>query len=201
MKWRNQNKATVNRNNKTLDSYIQGFSVDENGEPHRLSSTTAKIKVPPSSGLEPIMKPKDSPFLYPEYPGFREYQFSIAIRCVTENTFVCLPTGLGKTHIASVMMLNFHVWFPEGLIFFLAPTKPLVDQQSMSLSNYSQYVSPSCVLSLTGSVNAAKRKQAYEKKKIFFCTPQTLENDLNENRVDAKKIVLLIFGNLSSYSR
>lgn len=91
-------------------------------------------------------------------------------------------------------MLNFHRWFPEGLIFFLAPTKPLVDQQSMSLSNFTQFAPKSCIFSLTGSVQAPKRVKAYELKRILFCTPQTLENDLMKGRLDPKRIVLLIIG-------
>jgi ERCC4-related helicase len=43
---------------------------------------------------------------------------------------VTLPTGLGKTFIASSVMFNFYRWFKDGLIFFVAPTKPLVNQQS-----------------------------------------------------------------------
>ncbi len=29
------------------------------------------------------------------------------------NTLVCLPTGLGKTLIAAVVMYNFSRWFPQ----------------------------------------------------------------------------------------
>jgi ERCC4-related helicase len=29
------------------------------------------------------------------------------------NTLVALPTGLGKTFVAAVVMLNFYRWFPE----------------------------------------------------------------------------------------
>jgi ERCC4-related helicase len=39
---------------------------------------------------------------------------------------VTLPTGLGKTFIASTVMYNFYRWFENGIIFFVAPTKPLV---------------------------------------------------------------------------
>jgi ERCC4-related helicase len=42
---------------------------------------------------------------------------------------VTLPTGLGKTFIAAIVMLNFYRWFPTGKIVFCAPTKPLVTQQ------------------------------------------------------------------------
>jgi Fanconi anemia group M protein len=30
------------------------------------------------------------------------------------NTLIALPTGLGKTFIAAVVMYNYFQWFPEG---------------------------------------------------------------------------------------
>lgn len=51
------------------------------------------------------------------------------------NTFICLPTGLGKTLIATNVILNYYLWFEQGLIFFLAPNKPLVNQQVESLKS------------------------------------------------------------------
>jgi ERCC4-related helicase len=70
-------------------------------------------------------------WIYPtsgKYP-IRPYQLAISERAVFENTLVCLPTGLGKTLIASVVMYNFYRWYPDGLVIFMAPTKPLVEQQ------------------------------------------------------------------------
>ena len=46
-----------------------------------------------------------------------------------DNTLVTLPTGLGKTFIAAVVMYNYFRWFPLSKIVFMAPTKPLVQQQ------------------------------------------------------------------------
>lgn len=40
-----------------------------------------------------------------------------------------LPTGLGKTFIAAVVMYNFFRWYPQGKVIFMAPTRPLVKQQ------------------------------------------------------------------------
>jgi len=42
---------------------------------------------------------------------------------------VSLPTGLGKTLIAAVVMYNYYRWFPTGKVIFMAPTLPLVTQQ------------------------------------------------------------------------
>lgn len=38
----------------------------------------------------------------------REYQYRMARTALLANTLVCLPTGLGKTLIAAVVMFNFH---------------------------------------------------------------------------------------------
>ena len=72
---------------------------------------------------------KGETWQYPIDFPLRDYQFSIVRRCLFTNTLVCLPTGLGKTFIAAVVMLNFYRWYPDGKIVFMAPTKPLVNQQ------------------------------------------------------------------------
>ena len=68
-------------------------------------------------------------WIYPTNYPVRDYQFTIVERALMENTLVCLPTGLGKTFIAAVVMYNFYRWYPKGKIIFMAPTKPLVNQQ------------------------------------------------------------------------
>lgn len=40
----------------------------------------------------------------------------------------------------------------------------------------------------------SKRKDIYERKQIFFCTPQLFESDMKANRLDSRKIVLVIIG-------
>ena len=56
-------------------------------------------------------------------------RFRIVESCLYDNTLVTLPTGLGKTFIAAVVMYNYFRWFPLSKIVFMAPTKPLVQQQ------------------------------------------------------------------------
>lgn len=92
---------------------------------------------------------------------------------------MALPTGLGKTFIAGVVMLNcaylrffpilivtlkpfggavFH-WFPDGKVIFLAPTKPLVAQQ-IDASHKSCGIPGSHAAELTGETSRAKRLNA-----------------------------------------
>lgn len=68
-------------------------------------------------------------WIYPTNYPIRNYQLKISEAALFQNTLVCLPTGLGKTFIASVVMYNFYRWYPSGKIVFMAPTKPLVAQQ------------------------------------------------------------------------
>ncbi len=35
---------------------------------------------------------------------------------IAQNTLVSLPTGLGKTLIAAVVMYNYYRWFPTGKV-------------------------------------------------------------------------------------
>lgn len=68
-------------------------------------------------------------WIYPTNYPLREYQFNIVSKALFKNTMVTLPTGLGKTFIAAVLMYNFYCWYPQGKVVFMAPTKPLVAQQ------------------------------------------------------------------------
>jgi len=68
-------------------------------------------------------------WIYPTNFPVREYQLRIVRQALVRNTMVTLPTGLGKTFIAAVVMYNFYRWYPTSKIVFMAPTKPLVAQQ------------------------------------------------------------------------
>ena len=74
-------------------------------------------------------------WIYPTNYPLRDYQYNIVHKALFTNTLVCLPTGLGKTFIAAVVMYNFYRWYPNGKIVFLAPTKPLVTQQIEACHN------------------------------------------------------------------
>ena len=98
-----------------------------------------KYCIPLNSGSEPFANYNDArnpetqekaidTWVYPASKAFRTYQFQIVRSALFENTLVTLPTGLGKTFIASTVMFNFHRWFTNGQIFFVAPTKPLINQ-------------------------------------------------------------------------
>ena len=69
-------------------------------------------------GPIPINPSTSSTWIYPlsdKYPE-RNYQVQMSHSSLLQNTLVSLPTGLGKTLIAAVVMYNYYRWFPEGKI-------------------------------------------------------------------------------------
>lgn len=122
---------------------------------------------------------------------FRDYQFNIVQRALFDNVLVSLPTGLGKTFIAATVMYNYYRWFPRSKIVFVAPTKPLVSQQVEACFNICG-VPYSHTAQLTGHVQPSQRATAYETRRVFYMTPQTLQNDLRSGLCDPKSIVCLV---------
>ncbi|KAJ1675736.1 3'-5' DNA helicase, partial [Spiromyces aspiralis] len=144
------------------------------------------------------------PLHYKQPP--RAYQQSAVSSCIRYNTLVALPTGLGKTFIAAVVMANYARWFPSSLVIFVAPTKPLVTQQINScrgllqaILDYGQKSPPaegSCIVEMNGSMPLAKRKKEWSSAQFVFATPQIVDNDLRNPDVcsvhDARRVCLVV---------
>ena len=132
-----------------------------------------------------------SDFVKPDSVERREYQVNIAQTAEKENTLVVLPTGLGKTVIA-LMLVAQQLKKGQGKILFLAPTKPLVLQHAQFMKQFLTVDEDSIVI-FTGEVAPAKRKEMWKKGKIIVSTPQVIENDLLSKRLDLKDISFVIF--------
>lgn len=105
-----------------------------------------------------------------------------------------LPTGLGKTFIASVVMYNIFRWYPKGKIIFMAPTRPLVAQQIKACYQVMAFPKDETV-ELTGRQNKKIRAAAWHSKRVFYCTPQVVWSDMTDADInfpihDIKLIVI-----------
>jgi Fanconi anemia group M protein len=107
------------------------------------------------------------------------------------NTLVSLPTGLGKTLIAAVVMYNYYRWFPTGKIVFCAPTRPLVTQQIKACYNITG-IPERHTAEISGKSKAEARQRMWEAKRVFFCTPQTIVKDIECGRCNAREIVCVV---------
>lgn len=126
-------------------------------------------------------------WVYPLNHPKRDYQYIIVRNSLFENSLVALPTGLGKTFIAGVIMLNCgslimrtldteaeiylptdYRWFPQGKVVFVAPTKPLVAQQ-IEACHHTCGIPQSDAVELTGGIPRSTRVRHVSLSLISFC--------------------------------
>lgn len=123
-----------------------------------------------------------------EFIDQRDYQTNIADVCKRRSTLVVLPTGLGKTVIALMVMVE---RMDHGKILLLAPTRPLVEQHA---SFFRKALTGEPEISVfTGTVPPKKRAELFLNSDIIVSTPQVIENDLISSRIDLKEVALVIF--------
>jgi Fanconi anemia group M protein len=130
-------------------------------------------------------------WVYPTNYPIRTYQLNMVEKALFQNTLIALPTGLGKTFIGAVVMLNYWRWFPESKVVFLAPTRPLVSQQLEACFNICG-IPQSETIEMTGQMAVSKRRQHWSTKRVFFMTPETMQNDLVSRICPAERIACLV---------
>src|SRR3989344_3246855 len=122
----------------------------------------------------------------------RLYQQTILGTAARHNTLVVLPTGLGKTAIAFLLAVQRLNNYPNSKILMLAPTKPLCEQHVESFRRHLA-IEPEKIVLFTGSITPEKRAELWKEAQIIISTPQGLENDIINNRINLKEVSLLIF--------
>ncbi|MFW9850883.1 MAG: DEAD/DEAH box helicase, partial [Candidatus Thorarchaeota archaeon] len=123
---------------------------------------------------------------------YREYQVNLAKRACSESTLIVLSTGLGKTIIAGLAAAQRLHDFPNSKVLFLAPSRPLVDQQARFLRSVLD-LQESEVLCLTGHDGPENRRDAWKTARVFAMTPQALQNDLIQRSYDLEDVSLIVY--------
>jgi Fanconi anemia group M protein len=117
----------------------------------------------------------------------RDYQVNIAKSCIEKSTLVVLPTGMGKTIIAFLVIAE---KIKDGKILFLAPTKPLVEQHYNSLK---KFLLENSVTIFTGEVPPRKRLELWENNRVIISTPQVIQNDIISGKISIDEVSLIVF--------
>ncbi|KAH3669541.1 hypothetical protein WICMUC_004963 [Wickerhamomyces mucosus] len=131
-----------------------------------------------------------STYIYPSNLELRDYQYDIIRKALFKNILCAIPTGLGKTFIASTLMLNYYRWFKKEKIIFMAPTRPLVAQQIQACLGCTNIPSSETAILLDKS--RKNRPEIWADKRVFFTTPQVVENDLKAGILNPKEVVCLV---------
>jgi Fanconi anemia group M protein len=134
----------------------------------------------------------DDPMIRKNSVEYRAYQVNLAEVAVTKSTMVVLSTGLGKTVIAALVAAKRLTDFPDSKVLFLAPSRPLVDQQARYLRRVLD-VDDDQVVCLTGQDSPDQRRIIWTDTRVVVMTPQALQNDLVQRSYDLSDVSLLVF--------
>ena len=121
----------------------------------------------------------------------RDYQVNIS-RTIYKggNVLVILPTGLGKTLIAIISSAK--ALYENKKVIVLSPTKPLSTQHYNTFKQMMNLADGSIIL-LTGGTHAKERNALASNAKIIIATPQTIANDIKNNRISLDDCSLVVF--------
>ena len=133
------------------------------------------------------------PLVWPETVEARRYQTAIAEQACQKNTMVILPTALGKTVIAAMAAAHFLSCHWDLKILVMAPTRPLVVQHRDTFRRLLR-VRAEHVAVLTGKVSPSYRRHLWAgAKKVYFATPQVVQNDVASGRLRLEDFGLVVF--------
>lgn len=122
----------------------------------------------------------------------RDYQKNIAQNALQKNTLVVLPTGMGKTMISVLVGTERLKQFPESKILITAPTRPLNAQHKKSFEEFTNMPENEIVL-VTGKIPPSERSKIYENARVVVATPQTIENDLENGKLNLRDFSFVTF--------
>ena len=120
----------------------------------------------------------------------RNYQEEISNTATSNNTLVVLPTGTGKTKISILTSIKIINKNPDSKYLFLTPTKPLAAQIQKEFIESTDIPFNKIAL-LTGATTPKKREKIWHDSTIIVATPQTIEKDLEKNRIYLDNVSLL----------
>ncbi len=119
----------------------------------------------------------------------RLYQLSLAGEALKRSTLIVLPTGLGKTIVALLVMVS---RLQKGKVLLLSPTKPLVEQHAAFFRS-TLSILPETIVLFTGSTAPRKRTSMWESAQVVVSTPQVIENDLLGKKISLEDVSCIIF--------
>ncbi|MFH0835896.1 MAG: DEAD/DEAH box helicase, partial [Candidatus Micrarchaeota archaeon] len=122
----------------------------------------------------------------------RDYQVKAAEEAVEKgNSLVVMPTALGKTFVALLVMAHL-IAETRKKVLFLVPTKPLALQQAARIREH-LHLHDDAVVVLTGEVPPEQRSELWKNAAVVCATPQTVQHDLLVRKFSLDDYCLVVF--------
>ena len=134
----------------------------------------------------------EEPLIRKNSVEYRAYQVNLAEVAANKSTMIVLSTGLGKTVIAALVAAKRLQQFSESKVLFLAPSRPLVDQQARFLRRVLD-IEEDLIVCLTGHDPPEQRQGIWGGSRVVVMTPQALQNDLVQRSYDLEDVSLVVF--------
>jgi Fanconi anemia group M protein len=145
------------------------------------------------AGSKGMKKFVENPLVRENMVECRLYQEVLVNRILEKgNSLVVAPTALGKTIVAVLLAAERLAKDSSSKVLFVAPTKPLAAQHSKSFRKFMK-IDEGRIALFTGTLPPEKRKKLWEASDIVCATPQAVENDIINGRLDLGSVSLLIF--------
>lgn len=111
----------------------------------------------------------------------RDYQIELFNLCVQEDLLIVLPTGLGKTAIALLLIAEMLYRHPDRKRVLLAPTRVLASKHAAFLSKMLN-IEQDEIAVVTGEMRLKERVDAWSKR-VLCATPQVMASDLERGLI------------------
>jgi ERCC4-related helicase len=134
----------------------------------------------------------EMPLIKTHSVDYRSYQVNLAEIASHQSSIIVLSTGLGKTIIAALLAAKRLTEFQDSKVLFLAPSRPLVDQQARYLRRVLD-LEEDQIVCLTGQDAPEKRHIIWQKARVVVMTPQALQNDLIQRNYNLSNVSLIVY--------
>ncbi len=121
----------------------------------------------------------------------RQYQIELYEKSLDGNSLIVLPTGLGKTTIAALIIARILEEHDGSKVLVMAPSKPLVDQLTKSFQSTIR-LQRDLIVGFTGEDPPDIRLGSWKVSRVIVSTPHVIRNDVLAARYSLKEVSLLI---------
>ncbi|XP_062550461.1 Fanconi anemia group M protein-like [Armigeres subalbatus] len=168
-----------------MESFLQEAQQQTNDQPipEPPEVTPPAVAQNPHAGFDPHA---GTNWLYPIDYTSSDYLPLIAEKCLYHNSLVILPNKTEKTFITAITMYNIYRWYPLGKVIYVAPKRPLIDDQKFACEQYMKFL-PTDVVDM--QMKPHDRTRMWMAKRVFFISSTMMLMDINRAAPDIPQVM------------